>query len=85
VGILPDRYGCYSDGRVEVYNRLSPYIEWIKNVTNSSITTYSSLNNNNDTTSSTITTSSFTTSSNQPRNNLNLILEIISLLIVMFL
>ncbi|CAF1490929.1 unnamed protein product [Adineta ricciae] len=47
IGIVPYKYYCASVGYPDVYLRLSSHIEWIQNVTNSSLTTYTSINYNN--------------------------------------
>ncbi|CAF1344384.1 unnamed protein product [Adineta ricciae] len=47
IGIVLYKYYCASVGYPDVYLRLSSHIEWIQNVTNSSLTTYTSINYNN--------------------------------------
>ncbi|UJR17996.1 hypothetical protein I4U23_004897 [Adineta vaga] len=46
IGIIPYKYDCASVGYPDTFIRLSAHIEWIKNITNSSLTTYSSSKHN---------------------------------------
>jgi hypothetical protein len=83
------RDGCgYTPDFTEVYTRLSPYLEWMNNVTDSSLSTYSpSTDWIGNVTSSSLPTSSSSGdrrgSTDQQRNNL--IFATFSLLIMIYL
>jgi secreted trypsin-like serine protease len=87
VGITPYTVACNYAGRLRVYTRVSPYVEWMKNIMNSSAAT---------TQPSTVTTQPSkvtfqpSTATNQPSTATNqrqntFIFEILFILIIMFL
>lgn len=79
---MSHEYSCYYKTRGRIYMRLSPYIEWIQNVTNFSLTSYTPPTVNY-TTTSTITYNHTTTSSSQRPNNFTI--ELILLLFMILL
>ncbi len=80
VGITPYTVACDYAGRLRVYTRVSPYVEWMKNIMNSSTaTTQPSIT----TTQPSTTTTQPSTAANQRRNTF--IFEILFILIIIFL